>query len=50
MYKQLIISICFISLLGISVLAGEIHQAAETGDITTIKALLEKDPDMLILN
>lgn len=47
MYKQLIIAICLTTFLGISSYAGEIHEAAQTGDTIILKGLLIDNPDLI---
>lgn len=47
MHRLLITTLCITVLLGAPLAAGEIHQAAETGDLATLQALLENDPDLV---
>lgn len=47
MFKQIIITLCLMVLLGISVAAGEIHQAADSGDVAALKILLESNSDLV---
>jgi hypothetical protein len=42
-----IVGVVVLSLLSATAFAGEIHDAARAGDLTTVKALLEKDPKLI---